>query len=78
MHKLFPEPVYQVCDGGGGQTLAQYYYRQRPSRIDMVTRQILDWWRPPVETPSPTIDPIEVERQMLLSEIRRELLPPPA
>jgi len=57
-------------------TLTEHYYRQRPSRLQMLRRRIRDWWRPPIK---PIISPAERERQSLLAQIRSDLmLPAPA
>ena len=76
MHKLYPEPAYQVCGGSGGMTMAQIIYRQRPSRLQMLTRHVKDWWRPPTQAKI-KIDPMEHDRQIILAEIRQKLMLPP-
>ena len=77
MHNFLPEPHYQVSGRGGGMTISEYYYRQRPSRLNLLVARLKDWWRPPTQAKI-KIDPMEHDRQIILVEIRTKLLAPPA
>ena len=76
MHNFLPELHYQVSGRGGGMTISEYYYRQRPSRLNLLVARLKDWWRPPRVRKK--IDPMEHDRQIILAEIRTKLLAPPA